>query len=158
MISLRTAQKWRLSMLERYYIRPDTIDRIRASWIAGAIERYVDWLTEHRYAPRNVFRRVPILRDFGDFARARDAAAWEQLPAHVDALVEARVRERGQGCRTERARRNSASVRGARVASSNTSIERRQASSCEELISPRYSPCRCSTRPPLTRVFSTTLK
>lgn len=39
MISLRTAQKGRLSMLERYFIRPDTIDQIRASWIAGAIER-----------------------------------------------------------------------------------------------------------------------
>jgi hypothetical protein len=67
-------------MLEHYYIRPDTIDRIRASWIAGAIERYVAWLTEHRYAARNVFRRVPILRRFGDFARAGGATAWEQLP------------------------------------------------------------------------------
>ena len=62
-------------MLERYYIRPDTIDRIRASWIAGAIERYVAWLTEHRYATRNVFRRVPLLRRFGDFARAGGATA-----------------------------------------------------------------------------------
>ena len=53
---------------------------------------------------------------------------------------------------------NSESVRGARVPSSNTSIERRHASSCEELISPRYSTCRCSTRPPLTRLFSTTLQ
>src|SRR5438445_4898876 len=105
MISLRPAKKWRLSMLERYYIRPDTIDRIRASWIAGAIERYVAWLTEHRYAARNVFRRVPPLRRFGDFARAGGATAWEQLPAHVEAFVEAWVRERGQGCRTDRARR-----------------------------------------------------
>ncbi len=92
-------------MLERYFLRPDTIDHIRASWIAGAIERYVDWLTEQQYAPRNVFRRVPILRHFGDFARARGATAWEQLPTHVDAFVETRVRERGQGGRTERARR-----------------------------------------------------
>ena len=92
-------------MLERYYIRPDTIDRIRASWIAGAIERYVAWLTEHRYATRNVFRRVPLLRRFGDFARAGGATAWEQLPAHVEAFVEAWVRERGQGCRSDRARR-----------------------------------------------------
>jgi integrase/recombinase XerD len=92
-------------MLDRYFIRPETIDRIRASWIAGAIERYVGWLTEHRYAPRNVFRRVPILRRFGDFARARGATTWEQLPAQVDAFVETWVRERGQGCRTEGARR-----------------------------------------------------
>ena len=70
-------------MLEHYYIRPDTIDRIRASWIAGAIERYVDWLTEHRYAPRNVFRRVPVLRDFGDFARAHLAFGTPTITVRV---------------------------------------------------------------------------
>ena len=37
-------------MLERYFIRPDTVDRIRASWIGEPIERYVGWLTEHRYS------------------------------------------------------------------------------------------------------------
>ena len=96
-------------MLERYYLRPDTIDRIRASWVAEAIEQYVAWLTEHRYAPRNVFRRVPILRHFGDFASAQGATAWEQLPeqlpVHVDAFVDIWVCEHGQSCRSERARR-----------------------------------------------------
>jgi len=92
-------------MLERYYIRPDTIDRIQASWIAGGIERYVEWLTEHRYAARNVFRRVPILRRFGDVARARGAATREDLPRHVDAFVAGWVQERGQHCRSDRARR-----------------------------------------------------
>ena len=28
-------------MLENYYVRPITIDRIRGSWIAPAIEQYV---------------------------------------------------------------------------------------------------------------------
>ena len=28
-------------MLNRYFIRPTTVDRIRASWIGDAIERYV---------------------------------------------------------------------------------------------------------------------
>ena len=40
----------------------------------------------------------------------------------------------------------------------NTSIDLRHASSCESLISPRYSTCRCTTRPPPTRLFSTTLQ
>ena len=35
------------------------------------------------------------------------------------------------------------------ASSSNTSIDLRHATSCEELISPRYSTCRCTTRPPL---------
>jgi hypothetical protein len=28
-------------MLEQFFVRPDTIDRIRSSWIGGAIEQYV---------------------------------------------------------------------------------------------------------------------
>ena len=28
-------------MLDVYYTRPETLDRIRASWIAAAIEQYV---------------------------------------------------------------------------------------------------------------------
>jgi integrase/recombinase XerD len=92
-------------MLERYFIRPDTIDRIRASWIGEAIERYVVWLTERGYASRNVFRRVPILRQFGEFARTRGATAGEQLPAHVRDFVETWVQKHGQRCTSEAARK-----------------------------------------------------
>ena len=56
-------------MLNRYFIRPTTVDRIRASWVGDAIERYVVWLDEQNYAGRNVFVRVTILIRFGDFAR-----------------------------------------------------------------------------------------
>jgi hypothetical protein len=28
-------------MLEKYYVRPQAVDRIRASWIGSEIERYV---------------------------------------------------------------------------------------------------------------------
>ena len=92
-------------MLERYFVRPTTVDRIRSSWIAGAIEQYVDWLTERGYAARNVWQRVPVLRHFGDFARAHGAAVWAELPLHVDAFVEHWVRERGPGRKTVQARK-----------------------------------------------------
>jgi len=32
---------WEIVMLEKYYIRPTTIDRIHKSWIASAVEEYV---------------------------------------------------------------------------------------------------------------------
>lgn len=70
-------------MLERYYIKPDTIDRLRASWIAEPVERYVTWLTEEGYAARSVFRRIPIVVRFGEFARSRGAKTWSDLPGHV---------------------------------------------------------------------------
>ena len=91
-------------MLERYFLRPATIDRIQASWIAGAIEQYVSWLTARGYAPRNVHRRVPILRHFGAFAQAHGATAWTDLPAHVAPFAAWWVQARGQHYRTEAAR------------------------------------------------------
>jgi len=70
-------------MLERYFLKPATIDRLRASWIAEPVERYVAWLTEEGYSPRNVYRRVPIVVRFGEFARSRGAKTWQDLPEHV---------------------------------------------------------------------------
>jgi site-specific recombinase XerD len=96
-------------MLERYYVRPKTLDEIRASWIARAIEQYVEWLGKQGYAARNVFHRVPLLRHFGEFARAHGATSLKELPAHVDPFVASWVRERGGGCRTPKCRKKVAS-------------------------------------------------
>jgi hypothetical protein len=80
-------------MLEQYYLRPETIDRIQASWIGVLIERYVTWMTERRYAARNVYRRVPLLVKFGTFTQTQGATRWDELPAHRDGFVVAHVAE-----------------------------------------------------------------
>ena len=85
-------------MLNRYFIRPTTVDRIRASWIGDPIERYVVWLGEQNYAARNVFSRVPILFRFGEFARATGASKWEDLPAQVEPFIEDRLKNRKRDC------------------------------------------------------------
>ena len=82
-------------MLERYFLKPDTLDRLRASWIGEPIERYVQWLAEHGYATRNVYRRVPILRQFGDFARKQGAKNFEDLQLFVEPFVSQWVCEHG---------------------------------------------------------------
>src|SRR5215207_9673638 len=74
-------------MLERFFVRPTTVDRIRGSWLGESLERYVSWLNEHGYSPRNVFHRVPVLMQFGAFARARGATTITDLPGHVEAFV-----------------------------------------------------------------------
>ena len=56
-------------MLETYFVKPQTIDRIRASWIGPEIGRYVAWLADRGYGARSVWRRVPLLVAFGEFAR-----------------------------------------------------------------------------------------
>lgn len=74
-------------MLERYFVKPQTVDRIRALWLGLEIERYVVWLSEQGYADRTVLRRVPLLVRFAEFAQSRGAAAVEDLPAHVEAFI-----------------------------------------------------------------------
>jgi len=59
-------------------------------------EQYVTWLTEQEYAPRNVYRRVPLLMPFGEFARRRGATTWEELPDHLEPFVEAWLRDQGE--------------------------------------------------------------
>lgn len=74
-------------MLERFFTRPDTIDRISSSWIGGAIEQYVTWLAERHFSSRTICRRVPILIHFGEFAKDRGAQRWPDLPCHLDDFV-----------------------------------------------------------------------
>jgi integrase/recombinase XerD len=46
-------------MLEHYFVKPSTIDRIRGSWFGSQIESYVGWMEAKGYSSRTVFRRVP---------------------------------------------------------------------------------------------------
>jgi len=91
-------------MLENYFIRPDTVDRIRGSWLGDAIEKYVTWLSEHAYKDRCVHHRVPLLLRFTAFARQRGADRFELLAGHLDAFVKAQLRRRDRTCRSKTAR------------------------------------------------------
>ena len=93
-------------MLDQYFKKPQTVDRIRESWLGEPIERYVVWLSDNGYAARNVERRVPILMHFSEFARERGATAFDQLPGLVDAFVDHWVRTRRRRGRTREARRH----------------------------------------------------
>ena len=60
-------------MLEHYFRKPSTVDRIHANWLAPQIEHYVEWMHTQHYAAHNILRRVPLLRHFADFAREKGA-------------------------------------------------------------------------------------
>ena len=78
-------------MLEQFFVKPSTVDRLRASWIGAEIEAYVVWLVEHGYGARAVWRRVPIVCAFGEHAGAHGAVSVADLPRFVDGFVDARV-------------------------------------------------------------------
>lgn len=86
-------------MLERYFVKPETIDEIRASWIGKPIEQYVDRLAEQGYSYRTITRRVPILKQFGEFAQQHGATSWSDLPSHLDSFVAQWVKRHAKNAR-----------------------------------------------------------
>lgn len=92
-------------MLEHYFTRTATINRIRNAWLGEAIERYVVWLHEHGYAAHSILARVPLLVQFSAFAQARGATTWEQLPAYIEGFVADWVKTHSRWCHNEADRR-----------------------------------------------------
>ncbi len=99
-------------MLEQYFSKPDTVDRIRDCWLGEPIERYVAWLSSQGYAARNVRSRVPILRQFAAFVWSRGGRSFEELPDHVEPFVTDWVTERATGRDADRHRQFGNEVRG----------------------------------------------
>jgi integrase/recombinase XerD len=65
-------------MLEDDYVKPSTVDRVRASWLAPQIESYLEWLEAHRYSRLVVYRRLRLLSHFAEFTQekgSRDIAS-----------------------------------------------------------------------------------
>lgn len=72
-------------MLEHFFVKPQTVDRIMGCWLGAQIDQYVTALCEQDYAARSIYRRVPILTAFADFTAARNVDRTD----HAEALVEA---------------------------------------------------------------------
>ena len=99
-------------MLEHYFLKPETVDQIRSSWLAEPIERYVTSLSSQGYPPSYIRPRVPILRQFAQFAWSRGARTFEELPEHVKPFVAHRTEGREAGRSADRARRRRQRTRG----------------------------------------------
>jgi integrase/recombinase XerD len=76
-------------MLERYFLKPESVDRIRACWLGDAIEHYVGDLSEQGYATSSITRRVPVLMHFAEYAARHGATCPEDLPAQLEGFVQA---------------------------------------------------------------------
>jgi integrase/recombinase XerD len=74
-------------MLEHYFRRPSTVDRIRANWLAPQIEHYVEWMDAQNYAAHNILRRVPLLCHFADFAREKGATDLNSATSFVETFA-----------------------------------------------------------------------
>lgn len=74
-------------MLEHYYAKPSTIDRIRDSWLGSQIESYVGWMEANGYSSRTIFRRMPRLFSFAEFAHKRGCTDIASASSLVDEFV-----------------------------------------------------------------------
>jgi len=90
-------------MLENYYVKPESVDRIRASWLGEPIEKYVEWLNGRQYSTKSITNRVPILMQFGTFAQSKGCKTWSDLPSVEKSFVDYWVKEHGKNCKTARA-------------------------------------------------------
>ena len=91
-------------MLTHYFIKPSTSDRIRASWLAPHIERYVERLHTRGYGASSVLRSLPLLCAFGDFARRHGARDPAGARAWIEAFVASRVARHGDSWHSTGAR------------------------------------------------------
>jgi len=81
-------------MLERCFVRPETLICICSSWIGPPIERYAAWLCERGYRVGTLATRVSLLRHFGTFAQTHGAQRYEELPAYLEPFLEFWFRRR----------------------------------------------------------------
>ena len=66
----------------------------RGSRLAAEIETYVAWLAKHGYSAKTIWRRVPIVFAFGEFAGVRGAVEVGELSTHVESFVADRAAAR----------------------------------------------------------------
>jgi integrase/recombinase XerD len=99
-------------MLEQYFVKVSTIDRVRACWLATQIESYVEWMRAEGYADRNVLTRVPLLCHFADFVRQRGATDLLGAASKVEEFVGYWATQRGTNWKRPETRRKFLSVTG----------------------------------------------
>jgi hypothetical protein len=87
-------------MLENYYVKPSTLDRIRASWLAPQIENYLEWLETHGYSRLVVYRRLPLLFHFAEFAQKKGCRDIASCKAHTKEFVSLWLEQHGAHAKT----------------------------------------------------------
>src|ERR1700730_3192801 len=93
-------------MLDHYYLRPKTADRIRALWLGPAIGQYAAWASERGAAKATVTAHLQALVHFDRFAQRCGATTWDDLPALIEPFVDHWMQEHGRRCTGDRARQS----------------------------------------------------
>jgi len=92
-------------MLEHYFIRPESTDRLRALLLGPALDRYAEWLASREAAKATALRHFQTLVQFSRFVERRGVRNFSELADQLDAFIKHRLRTCGKWCRTAKDRR-----------------------------------------------------
>ena len=87
-------------MLEQYFSRTSTIDRIRSLWLGAPISRYAEWLSARQQSRASAIYKIQTLVLFDRFVTDRQVRALEDLPAQIEPFIVEWKRTRGRNPHT----------------------------------------------------------
>ena len=87
-------------MLEQYFSRPSTIDRIRSLWLGAPISRYAEWLSARQQSRASAIYKIQTLVLFDRFVTDRHVRALTDLPAQIAPFIAQWKRTRGRNPHT----------------------------------------------------------
>ncbi len=93
-------------MLDRFFVRAATVDRVRSCWVGALIERYVEDLDARGYAGASIRNRTQVLVAFASFAWERGAREVGELEAHLEAFARQWVSDVSEGRSAQLVRRH----------------------------------------------------
>lgn len=83
-------------MLEHYFSRTSTVDRLRSLWLGPALSRYAEWLSDRQISRASALFKLQTLVIFDRFVTARHVRTLEELPAQIAPFIEEWRRTRGR--------------------------------------------------------------
>jgi hypothetical protein len=82
-------------MLQHYFSRPSTIDRIQSLWLGAPISRYAEWLSARQQSRASALYKIQTVILFDRFVTDRHIVALEDLPPQIEPFIEEWKRTRG---------------------------------------------------------------
>jgi integrase/recombinase XerD len=92
-------------MLEHYFVRPESVDRLRALLLGPSLDRYAEWLVSRQATKSTALRHLQALVQFSRFVERRGVRSYSELADHLNAFIKHRQRTYGKWCRTAKDRR-----------------------------------------------------
>lgn len=83
-------------MLEHYFSRTSTVDRLRSLWLGPAISRYAEWLSDRQVSRAAALFKLQTLVLFDRFVTGRHVHVLEDLPAQIEPFIKEWRRTRGR--------------------------------------------------------------